>query len=208
MKHEGSNQMRQAPSKGAPSLHSSIRPRRKAETAAALLTELNPHAMRSPGSIPVRKSAKAPENGNHGRASGFGQPGLGVQDAISCLGCKAGFCRQVLNGERQEGSVTNVKECKEGARAPGFIPSSGTTQGQAKSHALLPSIYLEHKLGSHHSFPLATRTELQILSYCMERWQRLPSKSSTFSVFKTQTLFPGNKDSGKSREQEALSIAS
>lgn len=109
MKHEGSNQMRQAPSKGAPSLHSSIRPRRKAETAAALLTELNPHAMRSPGSIPVRKSAKAPENGNHGRASGFGQPGLGVQDAISCLGCKAGFCRQVLNGERQEGSVTNVR---------------------------------------------------------------------------------------------------
>lgn len=59
-----------------------------------------------------------------------------------------------MGEERQQSRVTNSKGHELGARGPGFLPSSATTQGQAKSHALLPFIYLERKLQSHGCFSL------------------------------------------------------
>jgi len=109
--------------------------------------------------------------GTRGRSSRLGSLGSGTHDIADCFGCKSGFCRQVLQEERLQSRVTSMKECGLGARRPGFLPSSATTQGQDKSHTLLPFIYLEHKLQSHGYFPLATCTELQMLSYRMERCQ-------------------------------------
>lgn len=144
------------------------------------------------------------------RGSRLGRLGSGTQDSDDYFGSKSGFCRQVMGEKRKQSSVTNIEECKLGASRPGFIPSSATTQGQAKSHALLPFIYLEHKLQSHNYFSVAIRTDLQILSYCKERCQRLASKSSSFFIVvkKMDFFFQGGdnrQDGGDSTGWEALS---
>lgn len=115
-----------------------------------------------------------------------------------------------MGEERQQSRVTNGKGHELGARGPGFLPSSATTQGQAKSHALLPFIYLERKLQSHGCFSLYAQNFRYNLMAKRDTKDWLVSPPGFSDLFKNLDFsFQGEdktQGGGDSRGWEALSI--
>lgn len=149
-----------------------------------------PGIPQSPG--PPRKSAVTGQSPRNGLGmAGAAAPGLGHPTPRWGRG-SAGA------GGGQSSSETSQSRSWE--LRPGSIPSSAAAQGQAKSHALLPVIYLEHQRQSHGCS--SASPELQTPHCCKGKCQHwLPNPAHLTVKFFSPEV--GTKSS--SRGWEALS---